>query len=116
MISQQRTEEHLRNIVRSTHGIVFLGTPHHGAGLARWAEIFASFLGHIKQTNPRIVEVLKRDSEVLARIQDSFHTMIMARTNDGQPIQITCFYEQLPLEGLGLVMGNPSRHPTPANK
>ncbi|KXX73750.1 Nephrocystin-3 [Madurella mycetomatis] len=104
VISQQRTEQHLRNIFLSTRGIVFLGTPHHGAGLARWAEMFASFLGHIKQTNTRIVEVFKRDSEVLARIQDSFQTMIMARTKDGQPIQITCFYEQLPLEGLGLVV------------
>ncbi|GAB1314018.1 Tetratricopeptide-like helical (Fragment) [Madurella fahalii] len=104
LVCEDRTEQHLRNIVRSTRGIIFLGTPHHGAGLARWAERFARFLGHIKQTNARIVEVLKRDSEVLARIQDSFHAMVMARTRDGQPIQITCFYEELPLQGVGLVV------------
>jgi protein SERAC1 len=50
------------------------------------------------------VEVLKRDSEVLARIQDGFHTMAMARRREGlQPIEISCFYEELPLPGVGLV-------------
>ena len=58
----------------------------------------------MKQTNPNIVEVLRRDSEVLARIQDSFHTMVMARSKEGlPPIEITCFYEELPLAGVGLV-------------
>jgi hypothetical protein len=64
----------------------------------------ARSIGYIKQTNRNIVEVLRRDSEVLARIQDSFHTIIMARNKDGlQPIQVTCFYEQLPLPGVGFV-------------
>lgn len=48
--------------------------------------------------------VLRRDSEVLARIQDSFHTMVMARSKESlPPIEITCFYEELPLPGVGLV-------------
>jgi len=58
----------------------------------------------IKEANPEIVQVLKQDSEVLARIQDSFHTMIRARGMDGlQPINITCFFEELPLVGVGFV-------------
>jgi hypothetical protein len=58
----------------------------------------------IKEANPEIVQVLKRDSEVLARIQDGFHTMIRARNMDGlQPINITCFFEELPLLGVGFV-------------
>jgi protein SERAC1 len=102
--SQQRPELHLQNILHSTRGIIFLGTPHHGAGLARWAEILATSIGMIKEANPKILQVLRQDSEVLGRIQDSFHTMIRAR-NMGrlQPINITCFYEELPLPGVGLV-------------
>lgn len=62
------------------------------------------FLGLVKQTNPKIVEVLRRDSEVLARIQDSFHTVIKARGTENLPkIEISCFYEELPLLGVGLV-------------
>jgi len=85
------------------HGIVFLGTPHHGSGLARWAERLSRSIGIIKQTNTQIVEVLKRDSEVLAGIQDGFHTMVLARGKEGQPIEISCFFEELPLPGIGQV-------------
>ena len=102
--SAQRPERHLRDIIRWTRGIAFLGTPHHGAGLARWAELLSRSIGIIRRTNSEIVAVLKRESEVLARIQDSFHTMVMARTREGQQlIEITCFYEELPLAGVGQV-------------
>ncbi|KAJ5485841.1 hypothetical protein N7530_000141 [Penicillium desertorum] len=103
--SAQRPERHLRDIIRWTRGIAFLGTPHHGAGLARWAELLSRSIGIIRRTNTEIVAVLKRESEVLARIQDSFHTMVMARTREGrQLIEITCFYEELPLAGVGQVV------------
>ncbi|RYO85586.1 hypothetical protein DL764_009146 [Monosporascus ibericus] len=103
--SRQRPERHLQNILRSTRGIIFLGTPHHGAGLARWAELLSRSIGLVKQTNSKIVDVLRRDSEVLARIQDSFHTMVMARSKEGlPPIEISCFYEELALPGVGLVV------------
>ncbi len=84
--------------------IVFLGTPYHGSGLAQWANMLAKSIGLLKQTNPNILQVLQDDSEVLARIQDSFHTMVRARNQDGmQPIEITCFFEELPLPGIGSV-------------
>lgn len=41
---------------------------------------------------------------MLERIQNSFHTMIRARDQDGlAPIAITCFFEELPLPGIGVV-------------
>ena len=86
-------------------GIVFLGTPHHGAGLAHWAESLAKAIGVIRQTNAEILAVLKSDSEVLERIQGTFQTMIRSRNQNGlAPIEITCFYEQLPLPGVGTVI------------
>ncbi|KAH0544912.1 hypothetical protein FGG08_000992 [Glutinoglossum americanum] len=101
----QRPEDHLRSILYSTRGILFLGTPHHGSGLAEWAEKLSRSIGVLKQTNSEIVAVLRSDSEVLARIQSSFHTMIRSRSKDGlQPIEITCFYEELPLPGVGVVV------------
>ncbi|KAI9778733.1 MAG: hypothetical protein M1839_007964, partial [Geoglossum umbratile] len=101
----QRPEDHLRSILYSTRGILFLGTPHHGSGLAEWAEKLARSIGMLKQTNSEIVAVLRRDSEVLARIQDGFHAMIRSRSKDRlRPIEITCFYEELPLPGVGVVV------------
>jgi hypothetical protein len=102
--ARQRPERHLHKILRHTRGIIFLGTPHHGSGLALWAECLSKVIGLLKQTNPDILSVLQADSEVLARIQDSFHTMIRARNQDGLlPIEITCFFEEIPLPGVGLV-------------
>lgn len=50
------------------------------------------------------MDVLRRDSEVLARIQDGFHTMVKARSvAEPPPIEVTCFYEELPVVGVGLV-------------
>jgi hypothetical protein len=66
--------------------------------------MIAKSLGLIKQTNPQILQVLQSDSEVLARIQDSFHVMVRARHQEGiRPIEITCFFEELPLPGIGSV-------------
>ncbi|KKA16380.1 SesB-related regulatory protein [Rasamsonia emersonii CBS 393.64] len=90
-----------RIILRRTHGIIFLGTPHSGSGFAQWAEGLAKLIGLIKQTNSQIIQVLRADSEVLERIQIDFHSMLRARVNDGaHPIAITCFYEELPLPGM----------------
>jgi len=51
-----------------------------------------------------MLTVLDRESEVLARIQDQFHAMIRSRNDDGyDSIQITCFYEELPVLGVGVV-------------
>ena len=81
-----------------------MGTPHHGSGLAQWAERFAKAIDLLKQTNPQILAALESDSEVLARIQESFHTMIRSRTQDRlPPIEITCFFEELPLPVAGIV-------------
>lgn len=103
--SQQRPESHLKNVLQCTRGIIFLGTPHHGSGLANWAGGLARAIGVLKQTNPEILAVLKSDSEVLERVQNSFHTMIRSRSQDGlPPIEITCFYEELPLPGVGVVV------------
>jgi len=59
-------------------------------------------IGLINQTNSKIFEILRIDSEVLARIQTDFHTMLRARLGKGKkPMTITCFYEELPIPGIG---------------
>ncbi|OCL11660.1 hypothetical protein AOQ84DRAFT_335546 [Glonium stellatum] len=103
--SRNSAEAHLHNIFDYTRGIAFLGTPHSGSGFARWAEQLAKLIGLIKQTNSQILEILRTDSEVLARIQADFHMMLRARIKNGsQQIAITCFFEELPLPGIGEVV------------
>ena len=104
LASKNSADQHLQSILDCTRAILFLGTPHSGSGFAMWAEMFAKSLGLIKQTNPQILEVLRSDSEVLARIKEGFHTMIRDRgLNRERSIGITCCYEELPLPGIGEV-------------
>jgi hypothetical protein len=66
--------------------------------------MLAKSIGLLKQANPQILTILESDSEVLARVQDSFHTMIRSRNQDRLPlIEVACFFEELPLPGIGVV-------------
>jgi hypothetical protein len=79
-----------------------MGTPHSGAGLASWAGAMVKSLGFVKQVNTELLKILEQDSEVLARIQEGFYTMIRARAKQGkEEISITCFFEELPLPIIG---------------
>ncbi|KAF4948389.1 hypothetical protein FGADI_9701 [Fusarium gaditjirri] len=103
--AKQRSEQHLQDIVNYTRGVIFLGTPHHGSSLAKIGELVSRSVGLIKETNSDIVQVLTRDSEVLARIQDSFQALLMTRSKDeASMIDITCFYEELPTKRFGVIV------------
>ncbi|KAJ4303989.1 hypothetical protein N0V88_001593 [Collariella sp. IMI 366227] len=102
--ARDRTEPRFRNILDSTRGIAFMGTPHRGSGLAEWGKQLARTIGVVKQVNHEIIGVLKTESEVLAEIQDRFHTMVMARSKEQIPIEISCFYEELPVIGIGAIV------------
>ena len=81
---------------------MFLGTPHHGADTAAWARFGATIAKTIKHVNTDIISVLKRGSEMLAKVQDGFHTVLRLRRDEESGIDISCFFEELPLP-IGMV-------------
>ncbi|SLM41431.1 P-loop containing nucleoside triphosphate hydrolase, partial [Lasallia pustulata] len=97
-------EKHLQQISSCTIGIVFLGTPHHGADLAAWAKFGSTIAKTIKHVNSDIVSVLKPGSEMLARVQDGFHGLLRLRMNEESEIAVTCFFEELSLPLVGKVV------------
>ena len=101
--SRNNAEKHLRQVGSCTLGILFLGTPHHGADLAAWAKFGTTIAQVIKHPNSDIVSVLQPGSETLARVQDDFHALLRLRVNEGSEIAITCFFEELPLPVVGKV-------------
>lgn len=102
--SAHAAEPYLQKVHQFTSSIAFLSTPHHGSNLAKWATMLALSIGVVKQTNAEIIAVLKNDSEVLARIQHSFHALVRSRHRPGlTPINITPFYEELDVAGVGVV-------------
>lgn len=101
LASKNSAEPYLRSIVANTRGIIFLGTPHCGSDLANWAHIASSFVSVFKATNRPALSVLRADSEVLARIQKEFHTMLRSQKEESKPdVMIVCFYEELPLQAI----------------
>ena len=103
-LSRNDPEKHLQQISSCTIGIVFLGTPHHGADLAAWAKFGSDIAKIVKHVNTDIVSLLKPRSEMLARVQAGFHGLLRRRKDEGLEIAITCFYEELPLHIVGKVI------------
>ncbi|KAI5813225.1 hypothetical protein BZA77DRAFT_322065 [Pyronema omphalodes] len=67
----------LRSIKVSTYGIVFLGTPHMGADLARWGKMAEMLVRMVTSkswvdSNDALIQALGRNSETLQNITDSF--------------------------------------------
>ncbi|KAL8702801.1 MAG: hypothetical protein Q9201_004017 [Fulgogasparrea decipioides] len=100
--SKNSAEKYLNQIERYTIGIVFLGVPHCGSDLEAWATIGRRMVSVLVQTNKDIVDVLNPDSEMLHIVENNFHTILRQRKDD--PIEITCFYEELPVKGIGEIV------------
>lgn len=95
-------ESHIKQILKSTVAIAFIGTPHCGSDKAEWASIGSKLLGLVPRLNKDIVQALAPESAVLARIQQDFHRML-AGLPEERKIRITCFFEELPIQGIGKV-------------
>ena len=99
LISKNNAETYLQNVSQFTRAIAFLGTPHCGSDHASWGIVLGYSTNLLKRTNKDIIRVLKPDSEVLARVQQDFHNMLSMQMS--KPLKITCFFEELPMPGLG---------------
>jgi predicted alpha/beta hydrolase family esterase len=97
LLSRNNPEVHLRGIFDRIKGIIFMGTPHKGAWMADWANIPASALGLVKSTNKSLLKILETDDQFLESIQARFWAMIRELREGGRRLEVTCFFEELPL-------------------
>lgn len=108
LLSRNNPEPHLQGVFNCTKGIVFMGTPHKGAWMADWAKIPASTLGIVKSVNKSLLYILETDNQLLEAIQIDFWSMIRELRENGRRIDVTCFFEELPLPGVGKVVSKES--------
>ncbi|KAF4985586.1 hypothetical protein FDECE_16462 [Fusarium decemcellulare] len=101
LMSRNNPEFHLRDIFDSTKGIAFLGTPHKGTWMARWAKLEASACGLFISTNKSLLEVIDSNSESLQSTQDRFLAMVREMRESGRSLEVTCFFEELPMPFVG---------------
>lgn len=102
--SRNNHEQFLRQIEENTAGIVFLGVPHFGSDLASWGSFATQMIHVLKRANKDIVRVLEPESEILRNVGLGFHNILERRKEKGSKISITCFYEELPVIGVGEVL------------
>lgn len=104
LVSRGAAQQHLKDVLNSTIAIAFMGTPHMGSNKADWASPITWLSNVLRKTNTEIVRVLKPGSEMLANLQQEFHTMLDDRgRNEGRFIDIFCFYEEIAVLGIGEV-------------
>lgn len=78
-----------------------MGTPHKGSWMADWAKIPASAIGLVKSTNKSLLEILETNNQFLESIQVRFWEMIREQREGGRLLEVTCFFEELPLPVVG---------------
>ena len=95
--SRHSSDPGFQTVFHATIGIVFMGTPHTGSWLARWAKIPTAALGIVQSTNTCLLDVLETRNEIISRIQDDFMDMIRATANTKHEVRLFCFYKALPM-------------------
>jgi hypothetical protein len=95
-----KLNNHFQSIGNNTVGVVFLGTPHRGAGAADLGNIAATIAAcvvpGIKVFNPAAVRNLKKNNDTLFQMAGQF-------SNVCSDITIHSFHETMPVSGTRLV-------------
>ncbi|KAJ5903949.1 hypothetical protein N7504_006332 [Penicillium tannophilum] len=103
--ARESPHQHHKDLLESTFAITFMGTPHVGSAQANWATPLTRLARVLRRTNSEIVQVLEPGSEMLANLQQGFHTMLEDyRRNHDKTIEMFCFYEELAVTGIGKIV------------
>lgn len=103
LVCNNPSEDAQSDILSSTRGIAFLGTPHAGSGLKQFAAAVANIVNLVKKPNKKLLEVLGKNSDILANIEHGFSTIVKRRDRERKPIELHAFIEELPVDYLGCV-------------
>lgn len=107
LLSQNNPELHLRGVFDCTKGIIFMGTPHRGSWMAVWAQIPALAL-RVAKSSKSLLDVLETGNPLLEDVQVRFWQMVREQREGGRRLEITCFFEELPLPAVGTVVSKAS--------
>jgi pimeloyl-ACP methyl ester carboxylesterase len=109
MTSRDSPAPHLKDIFSHVKGVLFMGTPHTGSWMADWAKIPTWGLGVVKSSNRSLLTILQTEDQLLESLQISFLSMLRdLRDNHQRRIEVTCFFEELPLPVVGQVVSKAS--------
>jgi protein SERAC1 len=107
--AQTQRRPDLRAIYRATKGIVFLGTPHQGSSTLARRLVPLLLSSSPSLRNKPLVHVLHPNDSLLQALHTDFMNMLHAcPANEGRELQVSCFFEELPMPILGKVVSQSS--------
>ena len=104
LLSRTNALPHFRNLFDCTTGILFMGTPHTGSWLAKWAKIPVKAFGVFKSLNTSLLEVLKTDNQLLEDLQRDFLNMVLGVGGASGQLKVSCFFEELDTFAVGKIV------------
>ncbi|KAI1734559.1 hypothetical protein F4680DRAFT_338996 [Xylaria scruposa] len=107
LVLKENHKYYIGNLFECVEGIAFMGTPVGGSWMADWAKIPAQAFG-VEGSTGSLIDALGLNSEYLGSLQFSFAALLRDRQINGRPLQVACFYEELPMPTLGIVVSKGS--------
>ena len=102
-MARESDEYERRSIFSSAKALVFLGTPHHAHESTSFADIFVKLSnimrGKLNESFISQVSLARTTASILS-VEKAFEEALQEK---GFQINITSFYEELPVPGVGLV-------------
>lgn len=97
MLNASRNEvTYLKDVLPSSYGIIFLGTPHRGSSTATLGKIAQDITKVLwKSPNMSVLRDLEVNSQTLDRVSRGFNQILVDNS-----IQIHSFREELPTNGI----------------
>jgi hypothetical protein len=108
LMSRNNPELYFQGVFNSLKGVMFMGTPHRGGWMEYCDDIPAKTLDFEVSINLELVEALQRNNPLLEWVQRDFLAMIRQVRKSGRRLEVTCFFEELPTSGVGLVVSKDS--------
>ncbi|KAJ5835667.1 hypothetical protein N7447_001693 [Penicillium robsamsonii] len=109
LVCRGSAQQYYKDVLDSTAAIAFMGTPHLGSNKAAWALPLTRLANVLRTANKEIVQALAPGSEMLANLQQEFHSMLEDyRQNYNKTIEMFCFYEELEVTGVGKIVSDQS--------
>lgn len=103
--------DNVRIVSEACTGIIFLGTPFHGSGTAKYMEILRRIVNVFVNTNSSKIDDLNEKSKKLESLVDHFASRLRQRIVEGKPVEIQFFVETLKTSGVLVVPESNARIP-----
>lgn len=93
----------LPSILKSTHGITLMGTPHQGSSIAGWGSKLVKHLNVVRRVNRENVKALETSSPILKTVEENFQKLLL-RPEYRDQIWIFTLHEEAAVTRVGFIV------------